>query len=184
MTTKTISPSPSEPRLKNPQASPAAWAGMMALQQAVNALGLEPALLDLVTLRASQINGCAFCIDLHFRNALQRGERAERLYLLETWEEVAMYSARERAALRWTEALTRLSDRAVSDEIYAAARAEFSEAELLNLTLAIVAINGWNRFNVGFRVPPRATEFFKVSTPPARPAPVLASGADTTTVAA
>lgn len=160
-------PAHAEPRLKNPQASPAAWAAMMAFQQAVNRSALDPTLLELVKLRASQINRCAYCIDLHVRTAQAHGERADRLYLLETWEDVAIYSARERAALRWTEALTRLADEPVSDDVYAAARAEFSEAELLDLTLAIVAINGWNRFNVGFRVPPQATEYFKVSKTPA-----------------
>lgn len=155
------------PRLREPQASPAAWAGMMALQQAVNRLGQDHRLMDLVKLRASQINRCAFCIDLHARDALMRGERPERLHLLPAWEEVDVFTAKERAALRWTEALTRLSESAVSDAVYAEARAEFSEAELLELTLAIVTINGWNRFNVGFRVPPQATEYFKVSKRPA-----------------
>ena len=158
---------------------------MMALQQAVNRNGLEPALLELVKLRASQINGCAFCLDLHFRAAQARGERVDRLYLLDAWTEVAVYSARERAALRWTEALTRLAGEPVSDDVYATARAEFSEAELLDLTLAIVAINGWNRFNVAFRVPPGATAFFKVSTPvPPAAQETMASAGGVTTVRA
>ena len=159
-----------QPRLQNPQASPAAWAGMMALQQVVNRNGLDPLLLDLVKLRVSQLNRCAYCIDLHVRDALQRGETAERLHLLPAWEEVDCYSARERAALRWAESLTRLADGPVTDAVYGEARAHFSEAELLDLTLAIVAINGWNRFNVGFRVPPQATGYFKVSARPAHPA--------------
>lgn len=128
---------------------------MSALQQVVNQSSLEPALLELVKLRASQINRCAFCIDMHVRDAQKRGERADRLYLLNAWNEVAIYSARERAALRWTEALTRLPE-GVSDDVFAEASGEFAEEELLELTLAIVAINGWNRFNVGFRVPPAA----------------------------
>jgi AhpD family alkylhydroperoxidase len=169
-------------RLQNPQASPAAWAGMVALQQAVNGLGLDPDIYELVKLRASQINGCAFCIDMHFRDGLARGERPERLYLLDAWEEVDVYTPRERAALRWTEALTRLAGQPVPDEIYAAVRAEFTEAELLNLTLGIIAINGWNRFNVGFRVPPRA-EIFPVSKKPARPAASPASPATATAAA-
>jgi alkylhydroperoxidase family enzyme len=98
----------------------------------------------------------AFCIDMHFRDAKKRGENDNRLYLLDAWREVAVYSSRERVALAWTEALTRLSDGPVSDEVFAEASSEFSEAELLNLTLLIVAINGWNRFNVGFRTPPGA----------------------------
>jgi AhpD family alkylhydroperoxidase len=109
----------------------------------------------LAKLRTSQINGCAFCIDMHFRDALKRGERAERLYLLDAWQEVDVYSARERAALAWAEALARLANHAgVSDEVYESASAEFTEAELLELTLALVAISGWNHFNVAFRVPP------------------------------
>lgn len=183
MKTETTSTSPA-PRLKDPQASPAAWAGMMALQQAVNGLGLDPALYELVKLRASQINGCAYCIDMHFADGLARGERPERLYLLDAWEEAGVYSARERAALRWTEALTRLAGHAVPDDVYAAVRAEFSEAELLNLTLGIVAINGWNRFNVGFRVPPRATEYFTASKKPSRSAERLAGAPASATVAA
>jgi AhpD family alkylhydroperoxidase len=142
--------------LENREAAPAVWPAMAALQQVVNRSGLDPAMLELVKLRASQINRCAFCIDMHVRTALAQGERADRLYLLDAWEEVAIYSARERAALHWTEALTRLADGPVSDEVFAVVRAEFTEAELLELTLAIVAINGWNRFNVGFRVPPAA----------------------------
>jgi AhpD family alkylhydroperoxidase len=127
---------------------------MLALQQVVNACSLEPALLERVKLRTSQINRCAFCIDMHYAEALARGERADWLYLLDAWEEAGGYTARERAALHWAEALTRLPDAAVSDAVFEIARASFSEAELQELTLAIVAINGWNRFNVGFRVPP------------------------------
>lgn len=143
-----------QPRLKDREAAPAVFNAMMALQQVVNQSSLEPALLELAKLRASQINRCAFCIDMHVRDAQARGERAERLHLLNAWEEVDVYSARERAALRWTEALTRLSEGGVSDAVFEEVSSEFSEAELLELTLALVAINGWNRFNVGFRVPP------------------------------
>jgi AhpD family alkylhydroperoxidase len=129
---------------------------MLALQQVVNRCGLELSLMELVKLRASQINGCAFCIDMHYRDAKKSGETDERLYLLNAWREGGVYSSREQAALAWTEALTRLSNGPVSDGVFAEASAEFSEAELLNLTLLIVAINGWNRFNVGFRIPPGA----------------------------
>ncbi|HEY0946304.1 MAG TPA: carboxymuconolactone decarboxylase family protein [Opitutaceae bacterium] len=145
-----------QPRLNYRKASPKAMAGMMALQQAANASGLEPSLIELVKLRASQLNGCAYCIDLHFREAKGKGETDERLYLLSAWEESPGYSDRERAALRWTEALTRLAGHPVTDEVFEAVRAHFSEEEHVNLTLAIVAINGWNRFSVGFKVPPRA----------------------------
>lgn len=141
-------------RLENRLAAPAVLPAMLALQQVVNKSSLEPSLVELVKLRASQINRCAFCIDMHYADALARGERADRLYLLDAWEETDRYTARERAALHWAEAVTRLPDAGVSDAVFAQARASFSEAELQELTLAIVAINGWNRFNVAFRVPP------------------------------
>lgn len=144
------------PRLNYRKASPQIVAGLAVLQQAVNQSGLERPLLELVKLRASQINGCAFCVDMHARDAKHHGENDERLYLLAVWEEAAVYSSRERAALLWTEALTRLPGRPVSDDTYAAVRAEFDERELVDLTGAIVAINGWNRFSVGFKVPPGA----------------------------
>jgi AhpD family alkylhydroperoxidase len=145
-----------QPRLTNPNAAPAVLSAMLALQKVVNQCGLEPSLMDLVKLRASQINGCAFCIDMHFQDAKKQGENDNRLYLLDAWREVAVYSPRERAALAWTEALTRITGGPVSDEVFLEASSEFNEAELLNLTLLIVAINGWNRFNVGFRIPPGA----------------------------
>ncbi len=145
-----------QPRLNYRQASPKVIAGMLALQRAANESGLEHSLHELVKLRASQINGCAFCIDMHFRDAKAAGETDERLYLLNAWEEAPCYTPRERAALRWTETLTRLAGGHVSDEVFAEARAQFTEAELVNLTAVIVAINGWNRFSVGFKVPPRA----------------------------
>ena len=142
-----------EPRLTNLKAAPAVFQAMFALGQVVNRCGLEQNLMELVKLRASQINGCAFCIDMHFRDAKKHEESDQRLYLLNAWREVSIYSSRERAALAWTEALTRLTN-GVSDELFAQVAAEFSEAELMNLTLLIVTINGYNRFNVGFRIPP------------------------------
>lgn len=143
-----------QPRLNYAQAAPAALQAMLALQNVVNHCGIEPATLELVKTRASQINGCAFCIDMHVRDALRAGEKPQRLHLLNAWREVDLYTPREKAALHWTEVLTRLAGEHVSDEDFALARAEFSEAELAYLTLAIVTINGWNRFNVGFRIPP------------------------------
>jgi AhpD family alkylhydroperoxidase len=151
----TTSHSTAAPRLHYRKAAPQVVAAMMALQKAVNESGLEPTLLELVKLRASQLNGCAFCIDMHFRDAKRAGETDERLYLLSAWEETSEYTDRERAALRWTEALTALAGHPVSDETFAEARAQFTEEELVKLTLAIVAINGWNRFSVGFKMPPR-----------------------------
>jgi AhpD family alkylhydroperoxidase len=102
----------------------------------------------------SQLNGCAFCLDMHSKDLRARGETEQRLYMINAWREVPqLYSSRERAALAWAEAVTRLEDQQVPDAIYDMARKEFSEAELAQLTLAIVAINGWNRLNVAFRMP-------------------------------
>lgn len=126
---------------------------MLGLEKAVHATGLEQPLLELIKLRVSQINGCAFCIDMHSRDAKKAGETDQRLHLVSVWHEAGVYTPREKAALRWTEALTRLSSGHVTDEDFAAVSAEFSEEEIPKLTLAIVAINGWNRFGVGFQMP-------------------------------
>ncbi|MBX6324249.1 MAG: carboxymuconolactone decarboxylase family protein [Rhodospirillaceae bacterium] len=142
-------------RLEPYKAAPGVLKAMRALQDHVNQCGLQPTLLELVKLRASQINGCAFCIAMHAADARKLGESADRLDLLPAWREAPVYTARERAALAWTEALTRLSDGPVPDAVYDEARRHFSDAELVNLTLAIVAINGWNRINVAFQVPPQ-----------------------------
>lgn len=145
-----------QPRLNYSKASPAAFQAMFALQTASHKNSLEKPLMELVKLRASLLNGCAFCIDMHFREAKAAGEREERLYLLSAWQETHdLYTAREQAALRWTDALTKLAGNHVSDELFAAVSEHFTEQELANLTLAIVAINGWNRFSVGFAVPIR-----------------------------
>lgn len=143
-----------EARLDYVKASPAAAKAMYALQAAVNASGLEPALQELVKLRVSQINGCAFCIDLHSREATAKGEKPERLFLLDAWREAPVYTPRERAALAWAEALTLVSQTHAPDAVYAEVREHFDEAGLVNLTLAVVAINGWNRFAIGFRAVP------------------------------
>jgi AhpD family alkylhydroperoxidase len=141
-------------RIDYTKASPAALKAMYALQAAVNSSGLEPSLLELIKLRVSQINGCAFCIDLHFREARAKGEKEERLYLLDAWRESPVYTDRERAALAWAEAVTLVSQTHVPDEVFAEAHKYFDESELVNLTLAVVAINGWNRFSISFRVLP------------------------------
>ncbi len=137
-------------RIDYNNASPAAKA-MFHLQNTVNRSGLEPALLELVKLRASQINGCGYCIDMHSKDARAMGERDERLFLLSAWREAPYYSDRERAALLWTETLTLIAEKGAPDEVYNEVRQQFDETELVNLTLAIVAINGWNRFSIGFR---------------------------------
>jgi AhpD family alkylhydroperoxidase len=115
---------------------------------------LEPALLELVKLRASQINGCGFCIDMHTKDARHAGETEQRLYLVSVWREAPLYTDRERAALAWTEAVTQLENQHGPDQVYEQARAQFNEDELVRLTLAVVAINGWNRFNCAFNVVP------------------------------
>jgi AhpD family alkylhydroperoxidase len=113
--------------------------------------GLEVSLMELVKMRASQINGCAFCLHMHALDARKHGESEERLYLLDAWRESPLYSERERAALEWTEALTLVAQTHAPDAAYEAVRAQFSEEELVKLTMLIVAINGWNRVSVGFR---------------------------------
>lgn len=154
MITTSLETRNTEPRLNYAKVAPGTLQSMLLLQQTVDQSGLEASLLRLLELRVSQINGCAFCLDMHFREAKAAGETDERLYLLNAWREVELYTPRERAALGWAEALTRLSEQPPREDEFAAAREEFSETELAHLTLAIVAINGWNRFNVGFRTPP------------------------------
>ncbi|HET8666622.1 MAG TPA: carboxymuconolactone decarboxylase family protein [Terriglobales bacterium] len=130
---------------------PAAYRAMLALETYVHQTGLEESLLELVKMRASQINGCAYCLDMHSKDARAAGETEQRLYVLSAWREAPFYSDRERAALAWTEAVTLLSDTHVPDDVYELARKQFSDEELVNLTMAIVAINGWNRLEVSFR---------------------------------
>ncbi len=126
---------------------------MLALQKEVEASGLERPLLELVKIRASQINGCAFCIDMHTRDARALGETEQRIYALNAWREAPFFSERECAALDWAEAVTRVADTHVPDDVYERVRQQFSEPELVSLTFALVAINGWNRLAVAFRVP-------------------------------
>lgn len=140
-----------QPRLDFYKASPDAAKAMLALEAAVNKLGLEPALLELVKLRASQINGCAYCVDLHSSDARKRGESERRLHAVAVWRESPFFSDRERAALAWTESLTLLSQTHAPDADYEWLSSQFDERERVNLTVAINAINGWNRLAVGFR---------------------------------
>jgi AhpD family alkylhydroperoxidase len=140
-----------KPRIDFTRVSPRALQAMMGLQTYVNNSGLEHSLLELMKMRASQINGCAYCLDMHTKDALAAGETAQRLFLLDAWREAPVYSARERAALEWTEALTILHEDHVPDAAFAAVREHFSEEEVVDLSLAVVAINGWNRLMIGFR---------------------------------
>ena len=139
------------PRLDPIKASPEAVKAMLALEAFVQRCGLDAKLIHLVKTRASQINGCAFCLDMHTREARAAGETEQRLYLLPAWRESPLYTQRERAALAWTEALTLIAETHAPDDVYEAARAQFSEADLVNLSMLIVAINGWNRLAIGFR---------------------------------
>jgi AhpD family alkylhydroperoxidase len=143
-----------EPRLKYYQAAPDGYRTLRALQEYVNDCGLEPALIELVKLRASQINGCAFCVDMHWKDARAMGESEERLYMLSAWHEADIYSPRERAALLWTETLTLISETHAPDDVWEQVRAEFTDKEVADLSFAIVTINAWNRLAVGFRQPP------------------------------
>lgn len=143
-----------EQRLDLYNTSPDAIRAVMAIEVAVGKMGLEPALLELVKLRASQMNGCAFCVDLHTSDARKKGESERRLYAVSVWRETPFFSPRERAALAWTETITRIADTHAPDEDYALLRAHFTEAESVNLTLAIGVINTWNRLAIGFRKMP------------------------------
>ena len=127
---------------------------MLGLEKYVGSSRLESTLLNLVKTRASQINGCAWCLDMHTKDARAEGETEQRLYALPAWRETPFYTPRERAALAWTEAVTLVSEGHVPDDVYEETRKNFTEKELVDLTLAVVAINGWNRLNVAFRTVP------------------------------
>jgi len=137
------------------KASPAAYHAMFALEASLRKSSkLELSLIELVRMRASQINGCAYCIDMHSKDARAEGESEQRLYALNAWRETPFFTERERAALAWTEAVTLVADSHVPDAVYEEARQQFSEEDLVNLTLAAVAINGWNRLAISFRAVP------------------------------
>jgi AhpD family alkylhydroperoxidase len=140
-----------KPRLNPYQAAPDAMKAVAALETYVKGSGLEASLIELIKMRASQINGCAYCLDMHARDARAKGESEQRLYLLDAWRESPLYSDRERAALAWTEAVTLVSQTRVPDEVYEEARRHFSEEELVKLTVAVAAINAWNRIAISFR---------------------------------
>lgn len=140
-------------RMDYAAASPGAIRAMAGLERQVRSSALERSLVELVKLRASQINGCAYCVDMHTRDARAAGELEQRLHAVVVWREAPFFTDRERAALAWTEALTRVADAGVSDDLFAAAREQLSEEELVDLTLAVIAINGWNRLAIAFRPP-------------------------------
>ncbi len=137
------------------QAAPDTLKALMALETQVQASGLEQSLIELVKTRASQMNGCAYCINMHTQDARKHGESEARLYLLNAWRESPGYTERERAALAWTEAVTLISQSRAPDDVYEAVRAQFSEAETVNLTMLIATINAWNRIAISFRAVPQ-----------------------------
>ncbi len=143
-----------QPRLNYGAVAPGAMHAMSGIERYVRESGLERSLLELVKVRASQINGCVYCLDMHWKDARAAGETEQRLYSLSAWRETPFYTDRERAALQWAEILTRISQEDVSDEVYQEARRHFSDEELVNLTMAVVVINGWNRLAVSFRTVP------------------------------
>jgi AhpD family alkylhydroperoxidase len=157
-------------RLNYAEASPQGLAAMRVLEGHVRQSGLDHRLLELVKTRASQLNGCAFCLDMHTKDARAAGETEQRLYALSAWRETSFYTPAERAALAWTEAMTVLTgEDPVSDAVYTEVRSHFNERQIVDLTLAIVAINGWNRLSIAFRKEPGAYQ------PPSRIAAQLPS---------
>ena len=143
-----------QPRIEYAKAAPGAMTAMLGLETYVRHCGVEGSLIELVKLRASQINGCAYCVDMHTKDARAKGETEQRLYAMVAWEETPFFTERERAALAWTEAVTLVGEGHVPDDIYEQARRSFGERELIDLTLAIIVINGWNRLAISFRTVP------------------------------
>jgi AhpD family alkylhydroperoxidase len=138
--------------------APGAMKAMRGLEAYIKSTDIEQPLIELIKTRASQINGCAYCVDMHTKDARANGETEQRLYALSVWRETPFFSERERAALEWTESLTLISENHVPDEIYEAVRQHFTEKELVDLTMAVVLINGWNRFGITFRDVPGTYE--------------------------
>ncbi|HEY6863741.1 MAG TPA: carboxymuconolactone decarboxylase family protein [Burkholderiales bacterium] len=141
-----------QPRLNYRKVAPGVLKTMLDMEAYLGKSSIEHPLLHLIKMRASQINGCAYCLDMHSKDARAAGETEQRLYALDAWRETPFYTPRERAALAWTESLTLISETHAPDDVWSELRAHFSEQEIADLTLAIVAINGWNRLAIGFRV--------------------------------
>lgn len=141
-------------RLKYENVAPEALKGMMELEKYVANSGLELSLYELIKIRASQINRCAYCLDMHTKDARKAGETEQRLYMLPAWRKTSFFSERERAALAWTEAMTEISQSEISDSLYQEVSGNFSEKEMMALSMAIIAINGWNRLAISFRKEP------------------------------
>jgi len=143
-----------EARFNCMNAAPRGYGAMLGLEKYLQECGLEQSLLHLIKLRASQVNGCAYCLDMHWKDLRAIGEREQRMYSLDAWRECPYYTDRERAALVWTEAVTLITDGHVPDAVYEEARAHFSEKEICDLTLAVAAINAWNRLAISSRTVP------------------------------
>jgi AhpD family alkylhydroperoxidase len=142
-------------RIDVTKVNPAVYKAVFALQAYVDQSGLDAKLRELIKIRASQINGCAYCLVMHTRDARKHGESDDRMHLLNAWREAPVFTARERAALAWTEALTLVSETHVPDEVHDEVKRQFSEKEIVDLTAAVAAINTWNRINIALRVPPQ-----------------------------
>ena len=173
-----------EPRLQPREVDRDGMRAYFSLQRHIEACGLERSLLELIWLRASQIDGCAYCLDAHTKNARAQGETEQRLYTLSAWRATPFFTERERAALAWTEALTLIGEQGVPDDLYESARRQFSEKELVDLTLAVVHINGWNRIAESFRLVPgsyqpeamrRIVASMEINTPAADPSPAASA---------
>ena len=149
-----LTPTNFKERMNYKRAAPGGVKALLDMERYLDTCGLEQGLMDLVKLRASQINGCAYCIDMHSKDLRANGESEQRLYELDAWQETPFYTERERAALLWTEAVTRVADTHVPDSVYEQVRQQFTETELTNLTLAIGTINVWNRLCISFRTEP------------------------------
>ena len=143
-----------QPRINIGKAAPGVYQAMMGLGNYLHQSGLELSLIDLIALRASQINGCAYCIDMHWKDLRAAGENEQRLYGLDAWRESPYYTDRERAALAWAEAVTHVAEGNVPDQVYEEVRPHFNEKELADLTLAVASINAWNRLNIALRTVP------------------------------
>jgi AhpD family alkylhydroperoxidase len=141
-----------EARLNPYKAAPKAYQAMLTLSDYAASSGIEKPLQELIKIRASQINGCAYCLDMHTKDARAAGETEQRIYMLDAWRESALYTGRERAALEWTEALTKISEGHVPDDVYERVKQNFTPEELANLSIAIVTINAWNRLGIAFRI--------------------------------
>ncbi len=141
------------PRLEYASVAPQGLKGLLEIEKYIHASALDPTIFELVKMRASQLNGCAFCLDMHSKDARARGESEQRLYLLPAWRETGFYSPAERAALAWCESLTLVSERGAPENLYRDLEENFDQEEIAALTFAIVAINGWNRLSIGFAAP-------------------------------